>query len=199
LEFPIVYAIGKAGLAKLKMEDEMTTLEPLFQTIIDHIPPPKGDSEEPLQMLVANLDYSDYLGRLAIGRMFNGTLKTGTDVAMHAAGITLMRGDLFLVPAALDIARRTRAKIRQGLFWAFVYNIVGIPLAALGLLTPTLAGAAMAGFLGLSAMGSAGSAQQMCPAPSSADGSGLRPQTTLTALLTSITGAGQVAGPSVAR
>jgi GTP-binding protein len=82
LEFPIVYAVGKAGLAKLKMEDEMTTLEPLFQTIIDHIPPPKGESEEPLQMLVANLDYSDYLGRLAIGRMFNGTLKTGTDVAI---------------------------------------------------------------------------------------------------------------------
>ena len=71
-------------------------------------------------------------------------MATGTDVAMHAAGITLMRGDLFLVPAALDIARRTRAKIRQGLFWAFVYNVVGIPLAAFGLLTPTLAGAAMA-------------------------------------------------------
>ena len=71
-------------------------------------------------------------------------MATGTDVAMHAAGITLMRGDLFLVAAALDIARRTRAKIRQGLFWAFFYNIVGIPLAAFGLLTPTLAGAAMA-------------------------------------------------------
>ena len=71
-------------------------------------------------------------------------MATGTDVAMHAAGITLMRGDLFLVAAALDIARRTRAKIRQGLFWAFIYNIVGIPLAAFGLLTPTLAGAAMA-------------------------------------------------------
>ncbi|MFZ4510608.1 MAG: hypothetical protein ACOYNJ_06570 [Candidatus Nanopelagicales bacterium] len=62
-----------------------------------------------------------------------------------------------------------------------------------------IAGTALAGFLGLSAMGSAGSAQQMCPAPSSADGSGLRPQTTLTALLASITGAGQGAGPSVAR
>lgn len=71
-------------------------------------------------------------------------MATGTDVAMHAAGITLMRGDLLLVPAALDIARRTRAKIRQGLFWAFIYNVIGIPLAALGLLTPTLAGAAMA-------------------------------------------------------
>ncbi|SDI80493.1 Cu+-exporting ATPase [Pseudomonas flavescens] len=68
----------------------------------------------------------------------------GTDVAMQAAGITLMRGDPRLVPAALDIARRTYAKIRQNLFWAFIYNLVGIPLAAFGLLDPVLAGAAMA-------------------------------------------------------
>ncbi len=68
----------------------------------------------------------------------------GTDVAMQAAGITLMRGDPRLVPAALEISRKTYAKIRQNLFWAFVYNLVGIPLAALGYLNPVLAGAAMA-------------------------------------------------------
>jgi len=68
----------------------------------------------------------------------------GTDVAMHAAGITLMRGDPRLVPAALDISRKTYAKIRQNLFWAFVYNLIGIPLAAFGFLNPVLAGAAMA-------------------------------------------------------
>jgi Cu+-exporting ATPase len=68
----------------------------------------------------------------------------GTDVAMHAAGITLMRGDPRLIPAALDISRRTYAKIRQNLFWAFVYNLIGIPLAAFGFLNPVLAGAAMA-------------------------------------------------------
>jgi P-type Cu+ transporter len=71
-------------------------------------------------------------------------MATGTDIAMNTAGITLMRGDPALVPAALDIARRTWRKIRQGLFWAFVYNAVGIPLAAAGLLSPVLAGAAMA-------------------------------------------------------
>jgi Cu+-exporting ATPase len=69
---------------------------------------------------------------------------SGTDVAMHAAGVTLMRPDPRLVPAALDISRRTYAKIRQNLFWAFAYNVVGIPLAALGILSPVIAGAAMA-------------------------------------------------------
>jgi len=68
----------------------------------------------------------------------------GTDVAMQAAGITLMRGDPRLVPAALEICRKTYAKIRQNLFWAFIYNLIGIPLAALGYLNPVLAGAAMA-------------------------------------------------------
>jgi Cu+-exporting ATPase len=68
----------------------------------------------------------------------------GTDVAMHAAGITLMRGDVALVGAALDISARTVAKIRQNLFWAFAYNVAGIPLAALGYLNPVIAGGAMA-------------------------------------------------------
>lgn len=71
-------------------------------------------------------------------------MSTGTDVAMQAAGVTLMHGDPGLVADAIDISRRTYAKIRQNLFWAFIYNLVGIPLAALGLLNPMLAGAAMA-------------------------------------------------------
>ena len=68
----------------------------------------------------------------------------GSDVAMQAAGITLLRGDLGLVQQAIDISRRTHAKIRQNLFWAFVYNVVRIPLAAFGALNPVVAGAAMA-------------------------------------------------------
>ncbi|MDP2030140.1 MAG: heavy metal translocating P-type ATPase [Thiobacillus sp.] len=71
-------------------------------------------------------------------------MSSGSDVAMHTAGITLMRGDPALVADAIDISRRTYAKIRQNLFWAFVYNVVGIPLAAFGLLNPVIAGAAMA-------------------------------------------------------
>ena len=68
----------------------------------------------------------------------------GTDVAMQAAGITLMRGDVALVAGALDISARTVSKIRQNLFWAFAYNAAGIPLAAMGYLSPVVAGAAMA-------------------------------------------------------
>jgi Cu+-exporting ATPase len=68
----------------------------------------------------------------------------GTDVAMETAGITLMSPDMALVADALDIARQTTAKIRQGLFWAFAYNAIGVPLAAFGLLSPAVAGGAMA-------------------------------------------------------
>ena len=89
LDFPVVYTNGKAGIAKLDPADETDTLQPLFETILKHIPRPKGDPDATLQLLVANLDYSDYLGRLAIGRVFNGTLKLGDDV-----GIVKLDGSL---------------------------------------------------------------------------------------------------------
>ena len=82
LDFPVIYTNGKKGIAKMSPDDPNETLEPLFETIIKQIPPPKGDVDAPLQLLVANLDYSDYLGRLAIGRVFNGTLKLGDEVSI---------------------------------------------------------------------------------------------------------------------
>lgn len=71
-------------------------------------------------------------------------MSTGTEVAMHTAGITLMRGDPLLIPDAIEVSKRTYRKIRQNLGWAFIYNVVGIPLAAFGYLNPMIAGAAMA-------------------------------------------------------
>jgi Cu+-exporting ATPase len=95
-------------------------------------------------------------------------MSTGTDVAMHAAGITLMRGDPSLIADALDISRRTYNKIRQNLFWAFIYNIIGIPLAAFGLLNPIIAGAAMA-FSSVSVVSNALLLKRWRPAPDALD------------------------------
>jgi len=89
LEFPILYTNARAGIAKTTLEDPSENLRPLFEAIVKHIPPPTGDPEGILQLLVANLDYSDYLGRLAIGRMYNGTLHLGDDV-----GIVKLDGSL---------------------------------------------------------------------------------------------------------
>jgi GTP-binding protein len=82
LDFKVLYAISKTGVAKESLDDPSTDLRPLFDAILTHIPPPVGEPDEVLQMLVANLDYSDYLGRLAIGRVFHGTLNYGDTVAV---------------------------------------------------------------------------------------------------------------------
>jgi GTP-binding protein len=89
LEFPILYANARAGIAKAALEDESEDLRPLFDTILARIPEAPGDEDDVLQILVANLDYSDYLGRLAIARVFNGTLRLGDEV-----GIAKMDGSL---------------------------------------------------------------------------------------------------------
>jgi GTP-binding protein len=82
LDFPVLYTIAKTGVAKSTMDDPSTDLRPLFDAIVKHIPAPAGDPEAVLQMLIANLDYSDYLGRLGIGRVFQGTLNYGDTVSI---------------------------------------------------------------------------------------------------------------------
>jgi GTP-binding protein len=82
LDFPVIYTNAKTGVAHLKIGDDSTTLKPLFDQIVASIPPPAGDPEATLQIQVTNLDYSDFLGRLAIARVFQGTLKRGTEVGI---------------------------------------------------------------------------------------------------------------------
>ncbi len=82
LDFPVLYTNAKAGTASRDIKGGGVNLQPLFETIVKTIPVPTGDATGPLQILVANLDYSDYLGRLAIARVFNGTMHTGEDVVI---------------------------------------------------------------------------------------------------------------------
>ena len=81
IDFPIVYASARSGIAGHKLDDEMTNMQPMFETVVKHVPAPKGDKDAPLQMMVTSLDYDDYIGRLAIGRIKQGTLRSSQQVA----------------------------------------------------------------------------------------------------------------------
>jgi GTP-binding protein len=89
LDFPVIYTNGKAGTATMDLAKSGTDLQPLFELIVNTIPVAQGDPDGALQILVTNLDYSDYLGRLAIARVFNGTLKTGQEVAVSKRDLSL--------------------------------------------------------------------------------------------------------------
>jgi GTP-binding protein len=82
IEFPVVYASARDGFAKINLEDSSKDLKPLFDTITNHIPAPVGDSEAPVQVLITTLDYDDYVGRIAIGRVFRGTITAGDEYAL---------------------------------------------------------------------------------------------------------------------
>lgn len=86
LEFPVLYANARKGIARLSLDDDSENLQPLFELILKTIPPPEGDKDGPLQFLVTNIDYNDYVGRLAIGRIFSGTVRVGDAVAMVNGG-----------------------------------------------------------------------------------------------------------------
>src|SRR5690606_19596725 len=90
--FPVLYAVGRDGVAKLALEDEGQDLGPLFDTIVDKVPPPLVDSEGPLQLLVHNIEHDEYVGRLAIGRVARGKITTGERVAwISEAGTSVQR------------------------------------------------------------------------------------------------------------
>src|ERR671911_912397 len=88
IEFPVLFTNARVGTASTVLGQPGADLRPLFLAIVDHVPPPRGNPEAPLQMLVANLDSSDYLGRIAIGRIFNGTVKLNDPIAVLKLGGT---------------------------------------------------------------------------------------------------------------
>ncbi len=92
LDFPIIYAIGREGIAKENLDDESSDLRPLFEKIINYMPAPVYDEEKGLQFLITSLDYDNYVGRLAIGRIFNGSVKVGQQVALIKRDGTIIKG-----------------------------------------------------------------------------------------------------------
>ena len=95
IEFPIVYCSGLKGIAKAKLTDESNDIKPLLDMIIHHVPPPLGDANKPFQFQVTSIDYSDYLGRILIGRIHNGTVKTGQQVALIKSDGTITKEKIY--------------------------------------------------------------------------------------------------------
>ncbi len=94
-EFPIVYASGLKGLAKLNVDHEAVDIKPLLDTIIHHVPPPLGDENKPFQFQITSIDYSDYLGRILIGRIHNGSVKSGQQVALIKSDGSIQREKIY--------------------------------------------------------------------------------------------------------
>ncbi|MBW3635944.1 MAG: translational GTPase TypA [Armatimonadetes bacterium] len=82
LDFPVIYAIGRDGIAKTSLDEESSDLQPLFRAIIENVPAPRADVDAPLQMMISNLDYNDFVGRMAVGRIVAGTINAGTDAML---------------------------------------------------------------------------------------------------------------------
>ena len=91
LDFPVVYTNAKLGLSKIHLEDEAESLRPLFELILQKVPCPEGDEKGPMKLLVTNIDYNDYVGRLAIGRIFSGSLRKGDWISMADGGKELRK------------------------------------------------------------------------------------------------------------
>ena len=92
LEFPVIYAAARDGYAKYNMEDDNKDLTPLFETILEHVPAPSGSSENPLQLQVFTLDYDNYVGKIGVARIFNGTVKKNQNVMLAKADGEQIRG-----------------------------------------------------------------------------------------------------------
>ncbi|MDM7935889.1 MAG: translational GTPase TypA [Cyanobium sp. CZS 48M] len=113
-DFPYLFGSGMAGYAKPDMATESENMKPLFDAILRHVPPPVGDPEKPLQMQVTTLDYSDFIGRIMIGRVHNGTIKAGQSAALIRDDGTIKRGRISKLLGFEGLARVEIAEARAG-------------------------------------------------------------------------------------
>jgi GTP-binding protein len=128
LEFPVLYTNAKAGVALTNPEEQGHDLGPLFEAILAAIPPPSYDPEAPLQFLVTNLDYNDYVGRIAIGKIFNGALRPGQEVALLKPGTLDSKAALSQVYAYEGLNRVSREVVEAG----DIAAVAGVPEAFIG-------------------------------------------------------------------
>jgi GTP-binding protein len=126
-DFPYLFASGLSGFAKLQLEDDSEDMEPLFQSILDHVPPPVGDAEKPLQLQVTTLDYSEYLGRIVIGKIHNGTIEAGQQAALIQEDGSMVKSK---ITKLLGFEGLQRVEIEQA--------TAGQIIAIAGLAMPTL-------------------------------------------------------------
>jgi GTP-binding protein len=123
LDFPVVYASAREGYAVLHTQDEKVDLKPLFQTILDHIPAPNGDSEGSLQILVSSIDYDDYVGRIAIGRIERGAVKTGDGVLVALKDGNFKNGKITKIYEYMGLKKAEVQKAYAG----DIVAVAGIP------------------------------------------------------------------------
>ncbi len=128
IEFPIVYASARRQVASLSPDGPFENLKPLYETIIKHIPGPKGEPDLPLQILVSNLDYDEYVGRLAIGRVLNGSIKQAQAVAFGTSAETMKKGRVGQLMMYRGLARTTFDSANVG----DIVAISGLPDVSLG-------------------------------------------------------------------
>ncbi len=127
-EFPIVYCSGIKGMAKLKLEDPDGDIKPLLNMIIHHVPPPLGDAEKPFQFQVTSIDYNDFLGRILIGRIHNGSIKTGEQVSLIKSDGTITKEKVYKLFSFENLKRVEIESATAGMIVA----MSGLPDATIG-------------------------------------------------------------------
>jgi GTP-binding protein len=128
MDFPVVYAIGRAGQSKLKLEHEWSDFKPLFETILQRVPPPKGNPQAPLQISVANIDYNDYVGRMAIGRISNGIARAGMAVTLLKRDGSRTPTQIIELHTFVNLNREKTAVAEAG----EIVMVVGMPQVDIG-------------------------------------------------------------------